>query len=291
MPIRMPKGKMITIQKRDLPADYCMPQMEMAEEHYSLGYLISGDRHVITPMQQFDYHPGDVSLMPPLLYHRTVSHSSEPYISFLVKIAAECKEDFCERVDRKIWDVLYEQKVCSFTSEQQEWIEGDLEDMLSVYSSEASYADAILQGMLYRLLIYIYENRQGGGAFNFGNELSSEILEALYHIEKSYGEELTLEAMAAEAGFSTAYFSRQFKAQLGVPFSEYLTNVRVRHVQELLTQTDRSISEIALETGFCNGDYLAARFRQRVGMTPTAYRKNLRKSRNSEKNKKRIIFQ
>ena len=275
MPISMPKGKLVTIQKRELPADYCMPQMEMASEHYSLGFLISGDRHVITPLQQFDYHPGDVSLMPPFLYHRTVSHSEEPYVSFLIKISMECKEDFCERIDRKVWDTLYEQKVCSFSAEQQQWIEGYLEDMLGVSFSEATYADTILQGMLYRLLIYIYENRQGGGAFNFGNELSREILEALYHIEKSYGEELTLEDMAAEAGFSTAYFSRLFKAQLGVPFSEYLTNVRVRHVQELLTQTDKSISEIALETGFCNGDYLAARFKQRVGMTPTAFRKHL----------------
>lgn len=275
MPISMPKGKTVTIQKRNLPADYCMPQMEMAAEHYSLGFLISGDRHVITPLQQFDYHPGDVSLMPPLLYHRTVSHSEDPYISYLVKIAGEYKEDFCERIDRKIWDTLYEQKVCSFNKEQQAWIERYLEDMLTVYEAEAPYADTILQGMLYRLLIYIYENRQSGGAFNFGNELSPEILEALYHIEKSYGEELTLEEMAAEAGFSTAYFSRLFKAQLGVPFSEYLTNVRVRHVQELLAQTDKSVSEIALETGFCNGDYLAARFKQRVGMTPTAFRKHL----------------
>ena len=80
--------------------------------------------------------------------------------------------------------------------------------------------------------------------------------------------------MAAEAGFSTAYFSRLFKAQLGVPFSEYLTNVRIRHVQELLAQTDKSISEIALETGSCNGDYLAARFKQKVCMTPSAFRKS-----------------
>ena len=36
MPLRIPKESLITIQKRSLPADFAMPQMEVAETHYSI---------------------------------------------------------------------------------------------------------------------------------------------------------------------------------------------------------------------------------------------------------------
>ncbi|MCR4922387.1 MAG: AraC family transcriptional regulator [Lachnospiraceae bacterium] len=276
MPLKMPDNENITISKRELPGDYRMPQMEMARTHYSLGFVISGDRCSITPKQKFTYHAGDVSLMPPLVYHRTIPQSDAPYINYLVKISMECKERFCSFVDRNIWESLFEQKVCSFSLKEREKLEEMFEDMLTEYEKDTPYREVILEGMLFRLLTYIFEHKKGGGALNFGNELSPEILEVLSKIEESYASDLTMEDMALEAGFSTAYFSRLFKAQLGLPFSKYLTNVRIRHVEELLSQTDKSISEIALETGFSNGDYLCSRFKQRVGLSPTEYRKKSR---------------
>ena len=80
--------------------------------------------------------------------------------------------------------------------------------------------------------------------------------------------------VAAEAGFSAAHFSRVFHAQLGMSFTDYLSNVRMQHVKELLIRTDKSITEIALSTGFCHGDYLATQFKRKVGMTPTQFRKS-----------------
>ncbi|MCR5304465.1 MAG: AraC family transcriptional regulator [Lachnospiraceae bacterium] len=272
MPVSMPVGVNITVQRRELAPDYRMPQMEMAEEHYSMGYVISGDRRMITPKQHFDYHPGDVTLMPPLLYHRTISQSDAPYVSYLIKISGECRDEFCRSVDRSIWESLFEQKFFSFDPEHRDRMENMFADMLAEYESPAPYAPVILQGMLFRMLTYIWENHRGERAMEFGRELSEGIMEALSHIEEYYDRELTLEQMASDAGFSTAYFSRLFKSQLGVTFSECLTNVRIRHAKELLIQTDRPIAQIAIETGFCNGDYLAMRFRQKEGMTPTAFR-------------------
>ncbi|MBQ3790100.1 MAG: helix-turn-helix domain-containing protein, partial [Lachnospiraceae bacterium] len=55
-------------------------------------------------------------------------------------------------------------------------------------------------------------------------------------------------AAVAEAvfRFSEGHFSRLFAAQVGVSFSEYLRNTRLRHVKELLIHTGWSISEIAI---------------------------------------------
>ncbi|HVP49199.1 MAG TPA: helix-turn-helix domain-containing protein, partial [Bryobacteraceae bacterium] len=47
---------------------------------------------------------------------------------------------------------------------------------------------------------------------------------------------------------------------------------RVARAQELLAATDRAISEISLETGFCNQSYFGVIFRRITGMTPLEYR-------------------
>lgn len=79
--------------------------------------------------------------------------------------------------------------------------------------------------------------------------------------------------MAILSGYSASHFSRLFHAQLGKSYSEYLTRIRIRHVQDLLLNTKKSVTEIALETGYLHTGNLSEQFKQQTGMTPLQYRK------------------
>jgi AraC-like DNA-binding protein len=46
----------------------------------------------------------------------------------------------------------------------------------------------------------------------------------------------------------------------------------VRQAKQLLTDTDKSITEIALEVGFSDSGYFSRVFRREVGLSPEAYR-------------------
>jgi len=273
MPISMPKEALITIQKRNLPSAFEMPQMEMAVTHFSLVYLMSGDRRIITPYQQFDAHAGNLTLMPPLLYHRTFSLSDAPYDNYLVKISDKLAEEFCRDIDPNIWRHLYDQKYFSLRPEDSESARRILEDMLYIYEQDKDYSEAVLKGLMYRLMILLWEKNTASDMLVFKNRLSENIMDAMYYVEQNYTEDIKLKDAAAEAGFSEGHFSRLFTSQVGVPFSEYLINIRLRHAKELLINTDMSVSEIAMHTGFSNADYLSASFGKREGFTPTAYRK------------------
>ena len=273
MPIGMPQKSLITIQRRELPSDFMMPQMEMAQTHYSIGYLISGDRRLITPYQQIDLHDGDMSVMPPMLYHRTFSLSDRPYINYLIKISEELAADFQRDIDARIWRDVFEQRCVSFDEENSAKAKMLLADMLEVYESDADYAEELLRGMLYRLIVLMREKNLHRDALQFKDKLSAEIMETMYFIERNYSEDIRLSEAAEAAGFSEGHLSRLFASQVGVSFSEYLINVRLRHVKELLINTQMSVAEIANHTGFSNSDYLSACFRHREGMTPTAFRK------------------
>ena len=71
-----------------------------------------------------------------------------------------------------------------------------------------------------------------------------------------------------------SHFSRSFRREIGISPIEYLSNVRLEHAMQLLTTTNLSINEIAVLSGFSNGNYFAKTFKRKLGFTPSDYKRN-----------------
>lgn len=279
MPIPIPEGKQITVQRNIYPHNFCMQSMEITTNHYDINYVVTGDRKMITPLQSYSYHAGDVSMGEPYTYHRTISESDTPYERYLIKFTPKFIEPFIQYIGKGIFNELYEQKLFHFSAPMQIKIEKMFCEMLEEYNKNVLYKEIILQGMLYRLLTTIYENKLNVSITRYKSPLTEPILKAIYYIENNYDKNITLERMAKEAHFSCSYYSRLFSSQLGMSFTEYVSNVRINHVKRLLIQTNKSIMEIAFDTGFCHGDYLSSRFKNKIGMTPSEFRRNTKNNK------------
>ena len=68
-----------------------------------------------------------------------------------------------------------------------------------------------------------------------------------------------------------SYFSKQFKAITGVGLIEYLNLTRITAAEKLLTETNRPITEVAMECGFNDSNYFAAVFKKIKGITPKKF--------------------
>ena len=66
---------------------------------------------------------------------------------------------------------------------------------------------------------------------------------------------------------------RRFREYFGVSPSHYVNSVRIRRAQFLLTETDRSVGEIAAAVGLSDVFYFARIFRDTTGETATEYRR------------------
>jgi AraC-like DNA-binding protein len=88
------------------------------------------------------------------------------------------------------------------------------------------------------------------------------------HIEDSIG----LKDLADVAGLSMFHFARAFKQSLDVTPNCYLFQRRVERAQKLLTESDLSLSEVAIAAGFSDQSHLTRRFREHVGTTPARFR-------------------
>ena len=91
-------------------------------------------------------------------------------------------------------------------------------------------------------------------------------------VDRSYAEPLDVTALARVAHVSRAHFARQFRAVFGETPHQYVLTRRVERAQELLRNTDLSVTEICFEVGFQSLGSFSSAFHRVAGMTPTAYR-------------------
>lgn len=100
----------------------------------------------------------------------------------------------------------------------------------------------------------------------------------LTYIQQHFREKLTLEQIAAAAAVSERECLRCFRSCIQTTPFTYLTDYRIQVAERLLRTTSLSVTEIALETGFSDGAYFSKLFRQARSVSPTQFRKNLRRS-------------
>jgi two-component system response regulator YesN len=100
-----------------------------------------------------------------------------------------------------------------------------------------------------------------------------EVRLARTYIDSHLNEDLSLSAVASRVGFSSYYLSRLFHSEAGIPFSEYVTERRVKKAEELLRTTTLKVYEVAEQAGFPNYRYFSMVFKKRLGHTPKNFRK------------------
>lgn len=101
------------------------------------------------------------------------------------------------------------------------------------------------------------------------------------YIQKSYMNRITLADIADAAHISRGECCRFFKRVLHTTPMNYLTDYRLQQSIKLLTCTDMSVAQIALQTGFSSSSYYAECFRSKTGQTPLKYRKQFQSSETS----------
>ena len=101
-----------------------------------------------------------------------------------------------------------------------------------------------------------------------------EVSRSIEFIEKNLKNQFDVKDVAAEVGFSFYHFHRIFLATTGYTVSDYIQKRRLTEASRELTDTDRSILEIALDYQFNFAETFSRSFARQFKTTPSKYRKN-----------------
>lgn len=106
--------------------------------------------------------------------------------------------------------------------------------------------------------------------FNEAARLMEQIRE---YIDCHYMENLTAAALGNEIGISQGYLSQLIKKETGKTYSELIQQKKLEKAKELLQYSEKTVGEIAQETGYSDYYYFTKTFKRLTKMTPSEYRK------------------
>lgn len=93
------------------------------------------------------------------------------------------------------------------------------------------------------------------------------------YIHRHYGEEIGRNEIAEHFFLTPEYLAKLYKRKTGISLKDYLNEYRIEQAKMLLIQTDKLVSDVALEVGMDNFSYFSTLFRKYTGLTPNEYRK------------------
>lgn len=112
--------------------------------------------------------------------------------------------------------------------------------------------------------------RPVAGTPDIDNEFYKKFLRL---VEEQMGNpDLNVEELASEMGLGRSQFYRKLKSLTGYSPVELLRKLRLSRATELLTSSDKTISEISYEVGFSTPAYFTKCYRDAFGVTPSERR-------------------
>ena len=131
-------------------------------------------------------------------------------------------------------------------------------DLIRAYTAE------IVIGLFRRLEIED-EGRLSG-------RLRAAVNDTVAYLSENYRSHITLEELAGRIYFSKDYLNRIFREVMGMPVGAYLQRLRLEEAKRLLRQTDFTVLDIAIASGFGDVKSLYTVFKRELHMTPGEYR-------------------
>lgn len=128
--------------------------------------------------------------------------------------------------------------------------------------------DSLQQSFLIMLNEFIKKNKE-----QINKPKRKEINDILEYIDNNLDKTITCKNMAERVNMNSSYYSRLFKSEMGISFSDYLISKRIQKSTMLLLRTDMTIEEITKAIGLEQTSYFYHLFKKVTGKTPSEIRK------------------
>ena len=150
-------------------------------------------------------------------------------------------------------------------------IEKKLISMEKEYLTKVNLYELKLSSSMTDILIKCLRHIKNNTFLSDNKELAVRIIK---YISVNYDKKLTNIDIANHFNYHPNYISNLVKQYTGYPLNGYLNLVRTTKASEMLTFTDKSISEVAYSCGFYDASHFIKCFKKTIGITPQQYRNN-----------------
>lgn len=248
-------------------------------QYFELLFCLSGSYELRAEHQTFVLRPGDVALIHPMEPHQTrtleMGRNSYLVLKFMPDALYSASQPLYEL--KYIMPYLHfsGQRTFVYTSAQLEHsgLPALLMQILDERRREEYGYEMALRAYVSQVLLWFLRAwRRDRDSAAFDERMFLRLQRALLYIDDHLDDALAVSDVASALGMGSSTFSRFFSDAAGMSFPAYVRSRRLSRAALLLVETTKSITDIALETGFSSASYLILCFRRQYSTTPHHFR-------------------
>lgn len=234
-------------------------------EHYVIGFIESGSRHLSCKNKEYTVKPGDLIMFNPRDNHTCEQIDKEPLDYRCINI----KEDVMVEVVMEITGNAYLPQFAETVGFHSEFVNllNELHQAIMEGQQEFKKEETFL--FLLEQLLAEYTKTD---ISEDDTEVNLEINLVCEYIENHYKEHLTLDGLSKIAIRNKYSLLRTFTRIKGITPYRYLETIRINEAKKLLEDGIEPI-DVAMRTGFADQSHLTNYFKEFIGLTPKQYQK------------------
>lgn len=260
-------------------------QRIMCDPHYhsliEILYGISGKCTVYVNGKKYNFSKGDLIFVSPNEIHSIIAYEPSQYavLMFYPDILYTSGYDF--------YEIIYTLPIIMADPSWRTFFSGDtiektfipeaISDACREFTNRNFGFELAVKIQIFKIFLWIIRYYEDTVNTNLALQVSSDDLARLQivfdYVDENYQNEIGVEDAAKICNLSYNYFSKNFKAITSKSFTEYLSHVRIKASEKLLTTTNKSITEIAQDVGFSTASYYISQFKKHNNVTPSSFRK------------------
>lgn len=263
--------------------EYNMPSKHVHDE-YEIYYLLEGERYYFIENRTYLVKKGSLVFINKGQIHKTgVAGGKSYHDRILIELKAEPFQTFLHAACGISLSQFFSSNygVLKLDSSGQHYVKSQLLDIADELRQKHPHYSAMAMMKLSSLLIFALRSSLKDNTEPFSNLATTakhkKVSEVASYIMSHSAQARSLDDLAKRFYISKCYLSRIFKEVTSFTVSEYININRIQKAQQMLLDTNLSITEIAASLGYESITYFEKVFSNFTETSPLKYRKQYRK--------------
>ncbi len=261
-----------------IPYDFANVPIHWHSE-FEINYVLQGAGEFICGSDRHQAVKGDIFIILPNMLHGAypAPESDLIYRAFVFhpSMLGAGAGDRCaaESVRPLMSGTVRIRTMVSGEAENYAPVKSYVEQIFSCADGGIAHADLLLKSELMRLFWMLETDKECVRREDGEVDYCEIIRPALEYMMGNYKKNITVSELAGTTHLSKSYFMNCFKRSTGVSAVEYLIQLRINAACEMLSSTEKKVSDVAFECGYGNLSNFNRQFIKMTGYSPKEYRK------------------
>lgn len=246
-----------------------------------LSFCLEGSYNIACEGREYTLTAGDLALIPSMAAHAVPPQPESGRKALTLELGYPLLGEYFNLLVNKGSDCI----IVKNEDFNSHWTFRELCDCLKQTAmlkenNSIDFAELLIKSNLYKISALLFQLLNERSIINIPHKRTDDVkkidlaLEAIYN---RYSEPLDIENISNLCGYSKSNFCKIFKNVTGDTFHNCLNNRRVEIACALLRESDVTVEEVALKTGFLDSKSFCRVFKKAVGLTAGEYRKSCKR--------------